>query len=245
MVTNSATGREAGRPRLYQDEDIFRATSDVVSQYGLHRLTLGAVAERLGCTAQALIRRFGSKQGLLLKHLVWVTDESAASFARLRDAYDSPLEAFRAGYVSPHSPERLALSSPGSYANLRLFSIEAALDPVLREELDRRQRVYRDNMASSIRAAVAVGELTGCDPEDVAFLLLAAGSGVMHQWTSDQVGHPREQIARIFDTVIAPYLTERSRPSETDRSSPPATGGDGAQATIRAHTEESSHVTIG
>lgn len=206
MVTNSSASREVGRPRVYQDADIFEATSAVLAEHGLHRLTLGGVAERLGCTSQALIRRFGSRQELLLAHLVWVTDNSARYFERLREEFDSPLEAFRTGYVSPDTPAQDAHSSPSKYANLLVFNIEAGLDPVLRAELDRRERLYQDNMADSVRAAMAAGELVGCDPDEVAFLLHAAGSGAMLSWSSNPVGEPRDRIARIFDAIIRPYL---------------------------------------
>ncbi len=206
MVTNSSANREVGRPRLYQDADIFAATSAVLAEHGLHRLTLGGVAERLGCTAQALIRRFGSRQDLLLAHLVWVTDQSSANFAQLRSKYSSPLEALRAGYVKPPAPGRTDQPDPAGYANLLVFGIEAGLDPILRAELDRRERIYHENLAGSVRAAVAAGELTACNPDDIAFLLLSAGSGAMLRWTANPVGPPRDQIARVFDTIVEPYL---------------------------------------
>jgi AcrR family transcriptional regulator len=207
MVTNPGANREAGRPRLYQDADIFAATSAVLAEHGVQRLTLGAVARQIGCTAQALIRRFGSRQNLLLAHLVWVTDASAANYERLRCEYASPLEAFRTGYVSPRSPERVEGTSPASYAKLLVFGIEAGLDPVLRAELDRRELIYHQNLADSVRAAMAAGELTGCDPDDIAFLLLSAGAGAMLRWTANPIGPPQAQIARVFDAVIGPYQT--------------------------------------
>jgi len=212
MVTNSGAHREAGRPRLYQDADIFAATSAVLAEHGLHRLTLGAVAEQLGCTAQALIRRFGSRQGLLLGHLVWVTDDSARSYEQLRSKYDSPLEAFRTGYIFPQTPARIVQPSPAAYANFLVFGIETGLDPVLRAELDRRERIYHENLADSVRAAIAAGELGGCNPDDIAFLLLSAGSGAIMRWTANPVGPPQDLIARVFDAIIAPYLVKTTRP---------------------------------
>jgi AcrR family transcriptional regulator len=208
MVTKSRAPRDLGRPRLYQDVDIFAATSAVLAENGLQRLTLGAVANRLGCTAQALIKRFGSRQGLLLAHLEWVTDESAASYERLRQEFDSPLAAFRTGYVRPTTPEQSAQSNPVQYANMLAFMIEAGLDPVLRAELDRRDRIYHDNLAGSVRAAVAAGELRECDADEVAFLLLSAGSGAMLRWSACPDGSLNDQIARVFDAIIGPLKTQ-------------------------------------
>src|SRR5437870_5440758 len=115
MVTKVSTGRNTGRPRRFQDEDVYRAASDVIASSGYARLTLTAVALRLGCTKQALIKRFGSRHNLILAHLTWVTDESAASYEHLRLEYKSPLAAFRAGYVSPSTPEQDQQHDPAGY----------------------------------------------------------------------------------------------------------------------------------
>src|SRR6478735_3283376 len=175
MVTNKIVNRNKGRPRQFQDRDVFAAMNEVLAELGLHNLTLGSVAARLGCTSQALIRRFGSRQGLILGYLVWGTDESAGRYERLQAEYASPLEAFRAGYVSPGAPFGQERPGPSGYANLLVFGIEAGLDPVLHEELDRRERIYHQNLVASVRAAIQAGELTGCDADDIAFLLLSAG----------------------------------------------------------------------
>jgi hypothetical protein len=147
----------------------------------------------------------GSRQGLILAYLVWGTDESAGRYERLRAEYASPLEAFRAGYVSPGTPYSRERPGPSGYANLLVFGIEAGLDPVLHEELDRRERIYHQNLAESVRAAIQEGELSDCDADDIAFLLLAAGSGAMLRWIANPTGPPHEQIARVFDTIIGPY----------------------------------------
>jgi AcrR family transcriptional regulator len=208
MVTNKIVNRNRGRPRQFQDRDVFAAMNEVLAELGLHNLTLGSVAARLGCTSQALIRRFGSRQGLILGYLVWGTDESAGRYERLQAEYASPLEAFRAGYVSPGAPFGQERPGPSGYANLLVFGIEAELDPVLHEELDRRERIYHQNLAESVRAAIQAGELSECDADDIAFLLLAAGSGAMLRWIANPVAPPHEQIARVFDAVIGPYRIE-------------------------------------
>lgn len=179
--------------------------NEVLTELGLHNLTLGSVAKRLGCTSQALIRRFGSRQQLILSYLIWGTDESAGRYERLQATCESPLEAFRAGYVSPDASYRADQAGPSGHANLLVFGIEAGLDPVLHEELDRRERIYHQNLADSVRAAIQAGELSECDADDIAFLLLSAGSGAMLRWIANPDGPPHEQIVRVFDAIVGPY----------------------------------------
>jgi AcrR family transcriptional regulator len=56
------------RPRRVSDEDILTAVRSAVLEQGPH-VSLDVVAGRLGVTAPALFRRFGSRQGLLLAAL--------------------------------------------------------------------------------------------------------------------------------------------------------------------------------
>jgi hypothetical protein len=58
-----------------------------------------------------------------------------------------------------------------------------------------------------MRSAIQAGELSECDADDIAFLLLSAGSGAMLRWIANPAGPPHEQIARVFDAIIAPYRT--------------------------------------
>jgi AcrR family transcriptional regulator len=56
------------RPQKVSDDDILAAVRDAVVAQGPH-VSLDVVAERLGVTAPALFRRFGSRQDLMLKAL--------------------------------------------------------------------------------------------------------------------------------------------------------------------------------
>jgi AcrR family transcriptional regulator len=56
------------RPRVVSDEEILEAVREAVLNVGPH-VSLDIVAERLGVTAPALLRRFGSRNDLLLAAL--------------------------------------------------------------------------------------------------------------------------------------------------------------------------------
>jgi AcrR family transcriptional regulator len=66
VVTRPATSArkrcgEIGRPRIFTDEAIYLATTRAIARWGYARITLDEIASDLGCTRQALARRFGSK----------------------------------------------------------------------------------------------------------------------------------------------------------------------------------------
>ncbi len=56
------------RPRLITDEQILTSTRECVLEHGPH-VSVDAVAEQLGVTGPALLKRFGSRQELLLRAL--------------------------------------------------------------------------------------------------------------------------------------------------------------------------------
>src|SRR5687767_10768486 len=101
MITNEAAQREIGRPRVFSDDDVFAATARAVARLGYASLTVEAVAAEVGCTGPALIRRFGSKRGLLRAYLERANAVSLARFRRVRQAHASPLEALRARFRIP------------------------------------------------------------------------------------------------------------------------------------------------
>ena len=54
------------RPKKATDDEIFTATTRVMSRLGPHEVTLADIAAEAGLTASALVQRFGSKRALLL-----------------------------------------------------------------------------------------------------------------------------------------------------------------------------------
>ena len=47
MITNKHLVREGGRPRSFENDDVFRATATVLSRLGYSRLSLDAVAQEV------------------------------------------------------------------------------------------------------------------------------------------------------------------------------------------------------
>lgn len=90
------TPNKVGRPRAFQDDDVYRVMMGVISEVGYARLTFALIAVQIKCTTSALIRRFGDKKSLVQGFILWITQQQeepdamshasamSARFARFR-----------------------------------------------------------------------------------------------------------------------------------------------------------------
>lgn len=207
MVTNTSGTREVGRPRTFSDEDVFRATTVVLARLGHRRLSLAAVATELGCTRQALIRRFGAKRVLLHAYMRWEIERAEASYQLVRATYPTPLAALRGRFLSPNDPFEEP-EDPLGRANLLAFLIGAGTEPELHELIGRLLQVYETGVAGLVADAVGAGQLVPCNPVQVARLLNAATIGELLQWAVDPKGSATDRVAALFDAILAPLLAD-------------------------------------
>ena len=206
MVTKTTRSRDTGRPRTFSDEDAFLATADAIARLGYGRLTLEAVARRIGCTRQALVRRFGSKHALVLAYLEWVVDGAPGRYRVLRDAHSSPLAVLRARFLLPVEERPYEVGDPEGQGNILVFFVGARDDPQFHAALARLQAVYETEVARLISEAQTAREVTAVDPSELGHTLIAATTGEILLWAADPGGSVVGRIARVFDAVVAPYL---------------------------------------
>src|SRR5262245_43303429 len=120
------------RPRTVTDADILMAAGRVIAKVGPARLTLAQVGRAIGLSAGALVKRFGSKRGLLLAMSRQSVESVDACFAAVRSAHPAPLDAFVAAALEMtryvQTPEEVAnqlaflqidLSDPEFYALMK------------------------------------------------------------------------------------------------------------------------------
>jgi len=208
MIAKEIERRQVGRPRTYDDAEVFLATAGVLARNGHSGLTLAAVAADLGCTAPALNNRFGSKGDLLIAFLEWSTALAQDRFDQVRAEHQSPLAALRARFAMPAEDRQDEMTAPLNYGNLVTLAFAAASDPVLRPILARRRHLFEDQIGALLRDARAAGELIDCDTRKLAWVLFAALTGTAHLMA---LGHPgqtiEDQLGAMVDDVIAPYRT--------------------------------------
>jgi AcrR family transcriptional regulator len=210
MTTNSSRSGQGGRPRTFQDADIFEATTEVLARHGYGQLTLEGVAAELGCTGPAISRRFGSKRGLIRAYLDWSLNKVQARFEVARDDYLSAIDAFRARLSIP-SDERIEElgdpSDPDRAANIRTFWSAMRSDPEFRERSNQSVRDSERVTTEMLDRAVTSGELIPCDTRELGRVLVAAWTGTTTLWSGDGPhGTLPQRLVKVFDIIIAPYL---------------------------------------
>lgn len=200
------TMRDAGRPRTYEDDAFFHATWNVLALEGHSRLTLAAVAERLGCTAPALSKRFGSKRALLLGFAEWSYRETEERIRQARAARGPALEALASFVVRSVSGQAAQWHGPRGLANLFVFHIETAADPEFHAKWLRHTRLYEAAFADWLRDAQADGALAShCDIELLARLLHTGLTGAAVRWTAEPDASVEERYREILAAVLEPH----------------------------------------
>jgi len=198
--------REVGRPRLFSDDAIFQATRLILQRGGYPELTLEAIAHEVGCTRQALVRRFGSKQALILAYLDSSLTRMSENYRIVHAGEASPLAALRARFVAPPA-ERLEINEDRSeQANVLAFMLTSSGEPEVSARFEALNQIFLNEMERLIRAAVERDEVRGVDPAALARTLFSASLGETVRWASTPGDDTLvTRLAEIFDLVTTPY----------------------------------------
>jgi AcrR family transcriptional regulator len=199
------------RPRSSSDAEIFAATARAVTRLGPARLTLAHVGADVGLSPAALVKRFGSKRGLLLAFVNSAPEAADACFAAARAAHRSPLAALVTAATSVADHVRSADELTNSVAFLQ---IDLA-DPEFRRPARANSTRILAGYAALIREAIDAGELMDCDPGRVARALEAVTGGSMINWAIHRQGSLAAFVRRDVETLLGPLRRTRRRPRKT------------------------------
>ncbi len=211
-MTSTETHRHVGRPRTFTDDDIFAGVSRVLTRLGFPRLTIATLADEVGCTGPALIKRFGSRLDLLSAYLHWANESSRQRFNDARRQHTSPLGALRGRFEQPVNERLDEAADPAGFAYLIGFLITASTEPGLVPVLKQRYDVFHEEISSLLEDAVAAGELRECDSNRLSRTLLETliGAALLwdysSSWTADGNGQPVEyRLGEVVAEVLEPY----------------------------------------
>ena len=210
LATPQVIVRKVGRPRAFQDEDVYRAMSRVIGEVGYTGLTFALIADQIGCTTSALIRRFGDKRALVQGFIVWLERQQGERFSEGRAAYASPLEALRSRWFigdGAATSTSVDLNNPESYL---AFFIEARCEPAYRPNLARLNEDFEAGAAALLEEAHATGEIVECDYRRVAHSLNCAMTGAISLWMDKPMRPLKSELSEVFDAVVAPFRTAPS-----------------------------------
>ncbi len=205
-MVSTTQRREVGRPRIFSDEAIFAATGLAIRRQGHNEFTLESIALEVGCTRQAILRRFGSKQALLLAYLQR-TQRAIAENYRIDDTGDaSPLEALRARFVAEPDNRMEINEDQATQSRVLAFMLTASNDPAISPQFEAIHQTYLTEIERVLAAALAWGELRDVEPVMLARTLYTASIGETVLWAST----PKTQshvvrLGTIFDAIVTPY----------------------------------------
>src|SRR5680860_480311 len=174
MVSTISGIREVGRPRSFEDDTIFAATARVIARLGQNRLTLAAIAEEVGCSAPALVQRFGSKRALVRSYIEWSIAHNQLRWDQVSAGDHSPLESIKARVQLPRSERPDEVSDPEGFPSTVYFHLVAWEDEALRPLVNDRRRAAEDELRRMLVLAAEAGEINGCDEAELASTMFTA-----------------------------------------------------------------------
>ena len=198
------------RPRKVSDEQVFAAAQRAMARVGPSELTLGLIADEAGVTAGALVQRFGSKRGLMVRMAGLLSGGIGELFAGLRSAHRSPLAVIRA-YADcmatmAATPEALA-------RNLDYLQVDLT-DPELRAHLLQTARETRRELLALVKDAKARGELAPATPAaSLVRNIEALVSGALLTWAFHREGEAADWMRSHIDALLAPHRLPRRAPT--------------------------------
>jgi AcrR family transcriptional regulator len=190
------------RPRTTSNLEILAAVMRVVSRVGPAKLTLADVAAEAGLAAPTLLQRFGSKRGLLLEVARQGAEQLPEQFDRARQAQASPLEALLHALAAAAD----TLRTPEEVSNHLAFLQMDLSDPEFHTFALEHAAAMREEIAALLHEAIAVGELAGCDAENLARTVQTAYNGALVTWAIFREGPLDVWIRGEVDEVLAPYV---------------------------------------
>lgn len=191
------------RPRTASDEQILQAATRAMARLGPSDLTLADVAREAGLSPAALVKRFGSKRGLLLAVSRAGASGMDACFEMVREKHASPLAAL----VAAATDFAAAVKTPDEMGNHLAFLQIDVCDPDFREPMRQMSRDMLRGYERLLDEAVAADELRKCDTRALARVLNATVGGSMIAWAVFRTGTAKNWVKKDVETLLAPYRT--------------------------------------
>ncbi|MEV6635971.1 TetR/AcrR family transcriptional regulator [Actinoplanes sp. NPDC051470] len=191
------------RPRTVSDAAILAAAAHAVGQAGPANATLAQIGDRVGLTAAALLRRFGSKDGLLLALARDAVATVPARLAAARSA-ERPMTALIEALVAMAGTVR----NTAEFANHLAFLLMDLSNPEFQQITRQYAAAVETAIGAVLQAATDVGELNPARVDEAtAETIHATYNGAMITWgMAGHDGSPAEHVRRHLLRVTRPLL---------------------------------------
>ena len=192
---------KVGRPRAFQDEDVYKVMMNVISRVGYSGLTFALIAEQIKCTTSALIRRFGDKRSLIQGFILWLSQQQGTIYDLNGKKIASPIERIRARWLVS-STDTNAVKPELFLA----FFVEVRSDPAYRPQLARLSSEFESRLVSDLNDAVTSGDISSNDTTRLAHTLVCAVTGAVSLWMDRQLVPIADELNQTIDSVLEPYV---------------------------------------
>ena len=189
------------RPRTIDDGAILEAAGRIVSRHGPAKFTLADIGSEVGLSAAALVRRFGSKRGLMLALARTARDSVDACFEAVRQAHRSPL----AAVLAAGTEMTRFVTSPEEMSNHLAFLQTDLSDPDFYEVMLENSRRIIDGYRKLLDEAAAARELVPCDTARLARAVDAMSGGSLIGWAVHRGGTAESWVRHDLNTLLEPY----------------------------------------
>jgi AcrR family transcriptional regulator len=204
------------RPRTVDDAAILDAAGRIISRQGPARFTLADVGAEVGLSAAALVRRFGSKRGLMLALACAARDSVDACFDVVRRSNPSPLDAV----LAAGTEMTRYVNSPEEMSNPLAFLQNDLSDPDFYAVMLENSRQILDGYRKLLDEAVAARELVPCDTARLARAVDALAGGSLIGWAVHRGGTAEAWVRYDLTTLLEPYRP-RAKARTSRRSTRP------------------------
>jgi AcrR family transcriptional regulator len=201
------------RPRTIDDAGILDAAGRIISRRGPNRFTLADVGAEVGLSAAALVRRFGSKRGLMLALARSALDSVDACFDAVRGSQNSAL----AAVLAAGTEMTRYVNSPEEMSNHLAFLQTDLSDPDFYALMLENSRRIIDGYRRLLDEAVAARELVRCDTTQLARAVDALAGGSLIGWAVHRQGTAEAWVRRDLNTLLEPYRPNSRTPSARRR----------------------------
>lgn len=190
------------RPRRITNEAIYEAAHEIIMEHGLDSLTFQALSDAAGLVPAALVRRFKSKQRLLVEVDRYCLETAANVLAEAAGRFESALDAIVYGLSS----EMKFAVSAKVYINGLAFLLKSLDSPELYKNYQAAFKRQEDDIRQLLEKAVMQNELAqDVDCAKLAKLLQITQQGACHMWIMLQEEPIERCIERNLRTLLRTY----------------------------------------
>lgn len=194
------------RPRSIPDQTIIAAAYDLLMEEGVAKLTFERLSTRVGLVPGALVRRFKTKQQLLLEVDHYALELTNAKVTEAIEKTSSSVEAL----VIQFTTEKAFASTIERFVNGEEFLLMDLRDKNLYTNYQRSFEHRHQQIVKLLQQAQTDGELAGIgDVDKLARHLELIMHGAGHVWAMTQASPIETYIRQHIQFALQPYRRQK------------------------------------